>query len=107
VTALSFTIDGQTFSKGDGTSTLGAVEFLDGNFYDITFADTKGPNSARFTLDTSGVFAFYYDNGQKVDGGTISASVAPPAVTPEPSSIMLLGSGLLAAAGLMRKRLVS
>lgn len=31
----------------------------------------------------------------------------PPSVTPEPSSIMMLGTGLLAAAGMVRRRIVA
>ena len=41
-----------------------------------------------------------------VSNGTLSAATAPTAITPEPSSLALLGSGLTCMAGLVRKRVV-
>jgi hypothetical protein len=73
---------------------------------------TTGPNSVSVSGDTIGAAM----NGSpvlNVDGlPTDDASLRvysndPPAVTPEPSSLVLLGTGILAAAGAMRKRLMS
>lgn len=56
---------------------------------------TGSESSPTFDL---GTFAF-------TSGDTLTITqVATPAVTPEPSSIALLGTGLLGAAGVLRKR---
>jgi hypothetical protein len=122
---LSFLVDGQTFSlSGDKTA---FVEFLNGKLYDITFAQTVGASPNRFTLDTSGVYAFYYDNGQAGSYGNMSAEVAQAmsstsatttatttttttpsthttSPTPEPGSLLLLATALLAGGYFLLRR---
>jgi len=111
---LSFTIGNQTFSlAGDPSAT---VEFLDGKIYNISFAQTVGNSPHRFTLDTSGVLAFYYNNGFSESSGDITAALAaeppsstptqPPAAspTPEPSSLILLATSIAGGAFLLFRR---
>jgi hypothetical protein len=110
--ALSFTIDGQTFSlanetPGNAANTL--VEFQSGNIWDITFAETIGSGLNSLTLDTAGNYAFFYSNNgiEQESSGTFTDTPAPPnAVTPEPTGIALLGTGLLGLAGVVRRRFV-
>ena len=110
--ALTFTIDGQIFSlanetPGNAANTL--VEFQSGNIWDITFAETIGSGLNSLTLDTAGNYAFFYSsNGiEQESSGTFTDTPAPPAaVTPEPTGIALLGTGLLGLAGVVRRRLV-
>jgi hypothetical protein len=111
---LTFTIDGQTFSLSADKNAL--VEFLDGKLYDITFAQTVGSSSNRFTLDTSGVYAFYYNNGQSESSGALTAALAqvpsnpstPPtpttSPTPEPGSLLLLATALFAGGFFLFRR---
>ncbi|MGI4758960.1 MAG: PEP-CTERM sorting domain-containing protein [Janthinobacterium lividum] len=104
---LSFLIDGQTFNLANansGTNTL--VQFVNGTLNDITYAGTAGVNPNRFAFQSTGAYVFYYNNLQSVSTGTFTASIAPVSVTPEPSSIALLGTGLLGVAGVLRKRFV-
>lgn len=111
---LSFTIGNQTFSlAGDPSAT---VEFLDGKIYNISFAQTIGSSPHRFTLDTSGVYAFYYNNGFSESSGDITAALAsappdsipsqPPAAspTPEPGTILLLATALVGGGFLIVRR---
>jgi hypothetical protein len=108
ITALSFTIDGQTFTFGGPGSHLSALEFLNGNLYDVTFAQQVGSSPSRFDLQTTSQYQFSYDNELANDYGTITANVAStPAVTPEPTSIALLGTGLLGFVGMMRKKIAA
>ena len=77
------------------------MQFLDGNFRNATFAETIGNTPFRFTLDTTGGFAFYYANGQQDATGTITSSLA--ATTPLPGALPLFATGL-GALGLLAKR---
>jgi hypothetical protein len=57
--------------------------------------DTSTPGAVSFTTQGSGVTTFS------------ASSVVAPTPTPEPGSLMLLGTGLLSAAGIARKKFAS
>jgi len=110
---LTFVIDNQTFSLAGDPSA--SVEFLDGKLYNISFAQTVGSSPSRFTLDTSGVYAFYYNDGLAESAGNLSATLAATptdpsstqpasAATPEPGSLLLLASALLAGGFFLFRR---
>src|SRR5215469_2111837 len=92
------------------------LSFWTARFYNISFAQTVGNSPHRFTLDTSGVFAFYYNNGFSESSGDITAALAaeppsstptqPPAAspTPEPSSLILLATSIAGGAFLLFRR---
>ncbi len=102
--SLSFYIDGQTFSLAGASGSL--VQFTDGTLTDIGFSEQTGADPLRFDLQTSGVYAFYYNNELSRSDGTFSAAPAPPASpVPEPSSLFLFGTGVAGLLGLMRWRL--
>lgn len=88
---VTFLIDGESFS---GTAT--SVEFLNGSFYNASFSEQIGSSPSRFDLQTSGVYAFYYDNELQEASGSIAAAPALNSV-PEPA---LLPVVLLLLAGL-------
>lgn len=102
---LSFTIGGQVFNLANANSgSVPLVQFVNGSLTNITYAGQTGTSPNRFALQSTGAYVFYYNNLQSASTGTFSAAVAPVAVTPEPSSFALLGTGLLGVAGMLRKR---
>jgi hypothetical protein len=105
---LSFTLDGQTFDMHDvGVTGSTLVRFLNGAINDITFADQIGVTPYRFALHSTAGYIFYYNNEQALSTGkfaNLTLDPAGPPSVPEPSSIAMLGTGLLAGAGSLYRR---
>jgi hypothetical protein len=114
LTAMSFVVDGQSFNITDatnqGNNVFGFSDVANGGVWDVTFSETNA-NGYRL-VSTSGYIFYMPPNNTPVSPGwtgVFTASAAPPqgsvTSTPEPGSIALLGTGLLACAGDLRRRI--
>ena len=98
------------YSGLNGTGTLLAADtlgetgaFCNGSSHDYSCWDESGVSFAGSA--ESVVFSGVADYIGFADI-TLGASTVPTSTTPEPNSLMLLGTGALGMAGLLRKRLV-
>jgi hypothetical protein len=103
LSALSFSIDGANFSLANGSGAL--AQFTSGALTDITYF---GYN-ATFTISLAAnglEYQFYNSANGDNSVGSVTASLGSgTAVTPEPSSVLLLGTGMMAFAVVGSRRL--
>lgn len=105
-----------TLSNGDvytlANASAGTVDFVNGvvNSFDYSVSAWPPP---YFTLDIeNGHFAYEFQGDQNSQGsnytaGTVIFNGPVSAATPEPSSLILLGTGLLGIAGVARRKLLA
>ena len=103
------TFVGTTFLQGGVTYSLthddGAFLYLNG-VQVIASGGPTTPKTDTFSVATSGAYSFDLLYAE-VNGAPATLNFTGPLATPEPSSFVLLGSGLLAAAGAVRRRLTA
>ena len=103
--SLSFSIGGDTFALSNASSGYGAVGFYNGNLDDITYEANLGSRRAELSFSSGSIF-YNFEDSAKQEGSSGYMSVAPAAaVTPEPSCLALLGTGLLTGVGVLRRRM--
>jgi hypothetical protein len=91
------TANGNFFSAAFGSTTGFAETNAPAGSYAVeSFTATASGSSTVLNFTSENVLGFFYLDSVSV--------VAQPAATPEPSSLMLLGTGVLGFAGVVRRR---
>jgi hypothetical protein len=91
VASLTFTIDGHTFELGTPTFTLGSLDFLGGQLWNLTASAFL--DNSQVSLFTTAVYSYFDANTRHGSNGILTGSLAVAPAVPEPSTwaMMLLG----------------
>lgn len=105
LTDLTLNIDGNIFTLADSQSPA-SIDFLLGYVSGINYDGALGKGFVKITLNSAGLGYTYTDlRGLDFSSGLILAT--PAAATPEPSSLLLLGTGALGLAAFGMRKLVA
>jgi PEP-CTERM motif len=116
LTALSFSIGGDTFNLTNGIGHYGDVFFQNGNLISVIYNGGAFDKTVDFSLVAGALTYTFADfdnlgsNGEfEFSQGIISATVDPPAApaVPEPSALLLFGTGALGLAGVVSRKLTA
>jgi len=115
--AMTYTING----TADGTETFDLAEDPSAEFiyfgnpwdfvddYAYTFESSALTDGNRYEVASTNADDFDFDYGQNATKQALETygplTLSSPPVTPEPSSLILLGTGILSMGGLVRRRL--
>jgi hypothetical protein len=105
LTDLLINIGGNTFTLAD-SDTPASVDFLLGQLVSVNYDGSLGNGFFKITLN-SGLLGYAYTNllGQQLSTGVIVAT--PVAATPEPSSLLLLGTGAIGFVSFARRKFLA
>lgn len=104
ITSYTFNQDFEVLSCGPNAYFNGSCFQQGVGYIGDTLTGAEGNGVIEFLGDVS-TLTFTVSNAEQFSGFDFGISTAP-APTPEPSSLILLGSGLLTGAGIMRRRLL-
>ena len=107
ITNLTFDIGGDHFTLAQGGG-LTSATFVDGILSSLQYSAILSSGKVDINFGSLGlIYSFEDDLKGENSFGLISsqlASATPPAHAPEPSTLMLLGTGILSAAGIARRK---
>jgi hypothetical protein len=112
---LTFSIGGDTF---DTSSTYGQVAFQNGNVISVVYNGSTVDKSDDFSLNAGAMTYIFQDIDNQIDDlpeyskGVITIDGPPvdlstPGVVPEPSTLLLFGTGVLGIAGIVSRKLTA
>lgn len=105
LTDLTFNIGGDVFTLADSVGTA-SVDFILGHVTSINYVGSLS-NSIQISLGSAGLTYAYLDTfGHELSSGIISVSPGT-AVTPEPSTLLLLSTGALGLAAFGARKFVA
>jgi hypothetical protein len=114
---MAFSFNGSIVLAGGLTSDQVLFNFTGGNYSTLSGGDTltistNGLTTMGTFLDPNGDFQVNHSvvDGRVIGGDSVNSSIVSggevnaPTVTPEPTSMLLFGTGLLALGGVLRRR---
>jgi hypothetical protein len=107
LTSMSFLIGGDSFNLGNAISNFGEVDFFLGNLVSVAYAGGTSNKSVNFSLNSGGLFYVFADlDNHEFSQGYITSAVST-AATPEPTAILLFGTGALGLLGFASRKLIA